>query len=71
MDLSVDEIRILLGMCVRGLRHFREHNKRLRSAERDNIHNMEIRIEEVYDDLYPLAPDVGEPPDEKEEKDAG
>jgi hypothetical protein len=63
MDLSVDEIRMLLGMCVRGLRHFREHNKRLRSAERDNIHNMEIRIEEVYDDLYPLAPDIGEPPD--------
>lgn len=62
MDLSVDEIRTLLGICVRGLRHFREHNKRLRSAERDHINNMEIRVEEVYDALYPFAPDVGEEP---------
>lgn len=62
MDLSVDEIRTLLGICVRGLRHVRENDRYLRASERDHIHNMEIRVEEVYDDLYPLAPDVGEEP---------
>jgi hypothetical protein len=72
MDLSVDEIRTLLGMCVRGLRHFREHNRHLGSAEREHIHQIEDRVEESYDDLYPFAPDIGEPPDDsKEEKEKG
>lgn len=68
MHLSLDETRTLLAICVRGLRHVRENDKHLRASEQDRIHNIELRVEEAYDDLYPFAPDIGEPPDDEEEK---
>lgn len=72
MDLTVDEIRMMLGICFRGLRHWRETNKELTPKDDDWLFNIGERIEGAYDDLYPFAPDVGEPPDGKEEdKDPG
>jgi hypothetical protein len=61
MDLSLDEIRTMLAICVRGLRHFRENPKNydFKTKEMDQVHNIESKIEEAYDDLYPFAPDVG------------
>jgi len=49
MDLNIEEIRTLLGMCVRALhdRREREHHQ----IARDSMDNMANRIEEVYDEL--------------------
>jgi len=52
MFLTIGEIRILLGMCVRGIREARESAHHFpKSADRDRLHNIEIEIEEQYDRL--------------------
>ena len=61
MTLTFDEVRMLLGMCVRGLRDIRDDE----TSDLDQSGRMEIqdicdKVEEAYDGLYPFAPDVGD-----------
>ena len=59
MDLTAHEIRILLGMCVRGLRDIRDcETSDLLQAERMEIQDISETVEEAYDHLRPWAPDV-------------
>ena len=51
MDLTIGEIRMLLGMCVRAIRDQRESPHHFKAADRDQLHNIEIEIEEQYDRL--------------------
>lgn len=59
MKLTVDEIRMLLGMCVRGLRDIRDNETSdLRQTEKMEIQDISEKVEEAYDHLRPWAPDV-------------
>lgn len=70
MDLTMDEIRTMLGICYRGLRHWRDKTEELTPKDQDWLFNIGERIEEAYTDLYPFAPDVGDVPNDKSEEDS-
>lgn len=59
MDINVHEIRILLGMCVRGLHDLRDtETNDLQDAERMEIGQLAERLSEIHWDLRPWAPDA-------------
>lgn len=52
MFLTIGEIRMLLGMCIRGIREARKSAHAFpKSIDRATLHNIEIEIEEQYDNL--------------------
>ena len=61
MNLTVDEIQTLLGMCIRGLRDLRNsENPDMNHTSRYELGEISEKVEGAYDDLRPWAPDVEE-----------
>jgi hypothetical protein len=59
MDLTADEIRMLLGMATRGLRDMRDSETNdLNHTDRMQLQEISEKVEDAYDDLRPWAPDV-------------
>ena len=58
MDINVAEIRMLLGICVRGLHDVRDdETNNLTPPDRMEIQEISEKAEEAYDALRPWAPD--------------
>ena len=56
MDLTVGEISMLLGMCVRGLKD-QARKPRTKTAETDRLECIAACIEDVYSDLQVFTED--------------
>ena len=61
MKLTINEIQTLLGICARGLRSiYNSEDPDLDRTARYELGEIIYKIEEVYTELHPWAPDVEE-----------
>jgi hypothetical protein len=59
MTLTPDEIRMLLGMCVRGLRDLQDsETEGIRDEDRVELSEMVDTLSYIHSSLHPWAPDV-------------
>lgn len=59
MNINIDEIRMLLGICVRGIRDLRDsETEDLKDSERMELSEIADKLSDLHWDLHPWAPDV-------------